>query len=816
MPPPASNPRSAPPVPTEIVATGSKRTITISWEDAAGDASYTIAVRPKNGTEPLEWVEYSATSSPYSISDNLVMSGLEYELRLFAVNYNGRSEWSKIATVSVPALQQAPSGAVGTDNVSLYYVGDIMAVHLHSQRPFEKRSVWHWFLCNSDGTNCKLLPVPKSPTYLYHVPEIARGKLIKVQVDYDKDGESYSATNIAGVVHETDRLWANVTNGRIKIFWDESEKPSTTNYRIKIRPKNSTQPLQWTEHLATSFPYVILDYQVMSGLEYEIQIATLNADQQSESLKNLEFTVPDLPAAPPTAIQILTEPPYRSSDVVHVSLASQHPFTSRSAWHWFLCDTDGAECKLLPPKQANTHRLLIPDIARGKLIKVQSDYRKDGIAYTASATIGIVNQLHDSDATTTMPNPAPTYSSTTECPEEPTSQDDQFLFSVETSTQSLQSLLYATQLKFVRTQWDRYGGGAIEAMCHDLLLATPWGRIAVVRPNGSVEYLNAQVPMNLEAFWTHPDASKIYREQLRVADILLKQHSSQLWELLITHHYFTGECLRFRLSSTTVIRNGNNIEVSPAWRTIFDAEPCMPLNYIIGLRTGGSMLVEGSDHLLIVTGDHGIDGRNTWVVSQDPESHLGKLLRVEIETGEAEILASGLRNSQGLVRDQYGNIWATDHGGTGGDELNLMKEDNNYGWPIVSYGLKLHKTDKVGSHDGFTPPIFSWIPSIAPSSIIMNNPQAFPLWKDDLLIASLSGSYNAGHSLFRVRRADTEIRYVERINLGWRIRDITQMPNGQIAILRDDGRVYFMSRDYSYCHDETLPNEHIYKIDCTP
>ena len=84
------------------------------------------------------------------------------------------------------------------------------------------------------------------------------------------------------------------------------------------------------------------------------------------------------------------------------------------------------------------------------------------------------------------------------------------------------------------------------------------------------------------------------------------------------------------------------------------------------------------------------------------------------------------------------------------------------------------------------------------------------------MVASLTGSRNAGHSSFRVRRTGTEIRYTERIELGFRIRDLTQMPDGRVVLLRDDGIVYFMSPDYSYCHNESVSDEHIYKADCGP
>ena len=100
------------------------------------------------------------------------------------------------------------------------------------------------------------------------------------------------------------------------------------------------------------------------------------------------------------------------------------------------------------------------------------------------------------------------------------------------------------------------------------------------------------------------------------------------------------------------------------------------------------MLTDGPDHLLVTIGDH----RWGWAESlslyeQIPGSHMGKLVRVAIETGDTETLTLGHRNPQGLARDKDGNLWSTEHGPQGGDELNLLEPGGNYGWPHVSYGV---------------------------------------------------------------------------------------------------------------------------------
>ena len=300
--------------------------------------------------------------------------------------------------------------------------------------------------------------------------------------------------------------------------------------------------------------------------------------------------------------------------------------------------------------------------------------------------------------------------------------------------------------------------------------------------------------MNLESYRSRNPDSYV---SLRVADILLKQRSEGVWELFATHHYFTGDCVRFRLSATTLLLEDGRLSASPLWRTLFDAEPCLHLAGDSGHLAGGRILTDGPGHLLIATGYH-----HRGNLAQDPNFHLGKLVRVAIKTGDAEVLAIGLRNPQGFARDADGSLWATDHGPRGGDELNLLEPGLDYGWPSVSYGVHYNHglfgdEETAGEHSGFALPVFSWVPAVPVSALIVNDERWFPLWKDDLLIGVLGDESN-GHSLLRVRRVGTKVQYVERIVLGYRVRDLTRMEDGGVAALSDDGRVHFLAM---YCND---------------
>ena len=531
-------------------------------------------------------------------------------------------------------------------------------------------------------------------------------------------------------------------NRRLTVAWDAI--PGAASYTIAVRPKNGLVPT-WREYTSPSSPYTIKRW-AMSGMAYEVRVAAISGRGQSEWSAPVSITTPVLQAAPANAIRGFPSPVV--GQLINVGLVWQRPFANRSRWYWFICSADGLDCKVLPERHAQpSYAYFMEHSMGGKYLSVQVDYDKEGVSYSATAELGVVAPV-------------------------------------------LTTHLCDLQSSWVWLRWDDAWGGAIAPLGNDLLVATPHGRFALVRPTGEVAYLEGNVPMN--------KAELLRSGGFRVADILLNRHSAGRYELFATHHYFTGECIRFRLSATTLLQQGTDVSVSPEWRTILDAEPCVSAASDPNLA-GGRMLTDGPDHLLVVIGDH-------WQseYAQDPASHLGKLVRVEIETGHTEILAFGLRNPQGLARDEAGYLWETEHGPQGGDELNVLVAGGNYGWPQVSYGVgygswvNVSQAEQVGLHDGFAKPVFAWVPSIGISSLIVNDERWFPLWRDDLLIASLSGRQGSGYALYRVRRDGTDVQYVERIEVGNRIRDLAQMPDSRLALLVGGGRVHFLSRFYDH------------------
>ena len=188
--------------------------------------------------------------------------------------------------------------------------------------------------------------------------------------------------------------------------------------------------------------------------------------------------------------------------------------------------------------------------------------------------------------------------------------------------------------------------------------------------------------------------------------------------------------------------------------------------------------------------------------AQNLGSHQGKILRLT-DQGKAapgnplaakpgalpEIWSYGHRNIQAMVRDTAGRVWATEHGPRGGDELNLIDGGANYGWPLQSYGADYRSAEPVGVKvvPGMTAPKVAWVPSPAPSGLAFYTGKHFPQWRGSL--------FSGGLAALDVRRVvldkDGNVTGQERLEIGKRVRDVKQGPDGYLYLITDaaDGQL---------------------------
>jgi glucose/arabinose dehydrogenase len=181
----------------------------------------------------------------------------------------------------------------------------------------------------------------------------------------------------------------------------------------------------------------------------------------------------------------------------------------------------------------------------------------------------------------------------------------------------------------------------------------------------------------------------------------------------------------------------------------------------------------------------------------------GGVLKVNKTTGASRLFASGFRGPSGITvleDQQREKIWVADHGPRGGDELNLVEEGKDYGWPWVTYGTKYfdrepgqsgYMSTLFGSHQGFTNPNFYWTPSIAPSQMasLTSSFGRETDWNEgDLLMGSLKAE-----SLFHIKlNSSDDVESVEQISIGTRVRDLS-IESRSVFVTTDDGRLIVLT-----------------------
>ncbi|TLX57302.1 PQQ-dependent sugar dehydrogenase [Stutzerimonas nosocomialis] len=187
--------------------------------------------------------------------------------------------------------------------------------------------------------------------------------------------------------------------------------------------------------------------------------------------------------------------------------------------------------------------------------------------------------------------------------------------------------------------------------------------------------------------------------------------------------------------------------------------------------------------------------RQEFTPAQDMNSNLGKILRLNDDGSvpsdnpfadkggvTAQIWSLGQRNPLGIAFDAQGRLWEHEMGPEGGDEFNLIQKGGNYGYPEVSEGEHYDGTP-IPNHDTrpeFIAPKISWTPVISPAGLIIYGGDRFADWNGDAFIGGLSFK-----GLVRVTLDGEEATEAARYDLGSRIREVEEGPDGSIWVLED-------------------------------
>lgn len=222
-----------------------------------------------------------------------------------------------------------------------------------------------------------------------------------------------------------------------------------------------------------------------------------------------------------------------------------------------------------------------------------------------------------------------------------------------------------------------------------------------------------------------------------------------------------------------------------------------------GGRHFGSRITFDDQFVYFSVGDRGERDNG-----QDQSTHAGSILRlrpdgqvpqdnpfVAQKGARGEIWSYGHRNPQGLFFDpSEKKLWSVEHGPRGGDEINLIVKGGNYGWPITSHGKEYWGPIDVGESEekeGIVSPKKVYIPSIAPSSLVVYNANRYPELSGKLLVGALKLTHINVVTL-QDGVAVTEQRLME--HLAERVRDIEVLPDGHVIFSTDSGNIYRLIR----------------------
>jgi len=210
-----------------------------------------------------------------------------------------------------------------------------------------------------------------------------------------------------------------------------------------------------------------------------------------------------------------------------------------------------------------------------------------------------------------------------------------------------------------------------------------------------------------------------------------------------------------------------------------------------GVHFGNRIAFDGKGHVFFAIGERGA-GEN----AQDTKRPNGKVYRLN-EDGtvpsdnpfasssdpiEKAVWSYGHRNPQGLVFDLEGNLWDTEHGPRGGDEVNLIQKGHNYGWPNIAFSINYngspYRVPWPSADQKYTLPAFRWLPSIGACGLDVAKGPAFPNWKGDLLAGGLSGA-----NVDRLRfKNGVLVEREELIHGLGRVREVAVGPDGSVYV----------------------------------
>ena len=283
-----------------------------------------------------------------------------------------------------------------------------------------------------------------------------------------------------------------------------------------------------------------------------------------------------------------------------------------------------------------------------------------------------------------------------------------------------------------------------------------------------------------------PASERLNDARFAITDIAVLSKSSTSANLLISYPSYrkNGNCVvvkldayKLTLGSKPSITKGKN------W---FTSKPCVPISAV--QHAAGRLAVIDEKTTYLTVGDLGFSK----IGSKSARGDLGGVFK--IGASKVEKISTGHRNQQGI--ELIGNdLYISEHGPRGGDELNLIKKGADYGWPTVTYGQAYSSGDYVrptrsGTHDGFQLPLYNWVPSVAPTELVqLPATGKWGAWSSHLVMGTLKEQA----LIFIQLSGRDKVGQVASVDVSDRIRDLELLPDGRLVATTDSGNLLLIS-----------------------
>ena len=270
-----------------------------------------------------------------------------------------------------------------------------------------------------------------------------------------------------------------------------------------------------------------------------------------------------------------------------------------------------------------------------------------------------------------------------------------------------------------------------------------------------------------------------------INDIGVLSQSSTAVKFLVSYPRLGSErnCVEVVVEQLDLNRTTQKVKRGGNWLI---TKPCVPISAV--QHTSGRFAVIDQNTAYVTIGDLGYPQ----ISDRKKRGDLGSIFKVSAK-GAVKI-SQGHRNAQGIVLFDNKDLLAAEHGPRGGDEINLIKQGSDYGWPFVTYGQPYGAGDyvrpsKTGTHAGFVEPLTYWVPSIAPTELVQLPADGWGQWSNQLLLGTLREQ-----SLVFLK-LDQKLAVIDQqiVDVGERIRDLEVLPNGVAVATSDSGQLLLIS-----------------------